>query len=90
MRITIDRAGRIVIPKRMRERYHMYPGTVLEIESADEGVFIKASGQESSLIHKQGVVVHHGSEMIDIDTGEFVNRVREKRDWDILAEKPGE
>jgi len=90
MRITIDRAGRIVIPKRMRERYHMYPGTVLEIESADEGVLIKASGEEASLIHKEGILVHHGSETVDIDTGEFVSRVREKRDWDVVAEKPGQ
>ncbi len=90
MRITIDKAGRVVIPKPMRERYHMYPGTELEIESAAEGVLIKAHGQEASLIHKQGVLVHHGSGTVDIDTAEYINKARDKRDWDIAAENSGE
>ncbi len=90
MRITIDKAGRIVIPKSIRERYRMYPGTVLELESETEGVLIKASEQDPALIHKQGVLVHHGSESVNIDTAEFVNRTRGSRDREIVAEKPEE
>lgn len=32
MSITIDRAGRIVVAKALRERFGLHPGTELEIE----------------------------------------------------------
>lgn len=38
MRVTIDKAGRVVIPSSMRERAGLAPGTVLEITLEDTGV----------------------------------------------------
>ena len=32
MRITIDRAGRVVVPKQFRDRFNLVAGTELEIE----------------------------------------------------------
>lgn len=35
MRVTIDAAGRIVVPKRLREELGFAPGTELELEERD-------------------------------------------------------
>jgi len=90
MRITIDKAGRIVIPKEIRERYHMHPGADLELESGSEGILLKTREKEPSLIHKQGILVHHGTDSLDINTADFVNKARERRNSDVVAEKPRE
>ncbi|MEN9840296.1 MAG: Antidote-toxin recognition MazE, bacterial antitoxin, partial [Verrucomicrobiota bacterium] len=31
MTITIDRAGRVVLPKSIRDRFHLTPGTEIEL-----------------------------------------------------------
>jgi AbrB family looped-hinge helix DNA binding protein len=90
MKITIDKLGRVVIPKHIRERYNMQPGTVLEIENESEGVRLKVIEKKPSLIHKQGILVHHGEETINIDTAAVINRERERRNSDIVAEQPKE
>lgn len=36
MRTTIDTAGRIVVPKRLREELGLSPGTELEVEARDD------------------------------------------------------
>jgi len=37
-RLTIDKAGRVVIPKPLREELHLEPGDSLEMESAGEQI----------------------------------------------------
>ncbi|MFW5747843.1 MAG: AbrB/MazE/SpoVT family DNA-binding domain-containing protein, partial [bacterium] len=88
MKITIDKAGRIVIPKRVRERYNMHPGVPLELENGPEGVILKVISQQPSLVKKEGILIHHGSDTVDFDMAEAVNRERRSRNGDIAAEKP--
>ena len=40
-RLTIDKAGRIVIPKPLREELHLEPGDDLELESAGEEITLR-------------------------------------------------
>lgn len=86
MKITIDKTGRIVIPKRIRERYNMHPSTPIELETGAEGVFLKVIAQQPSLIKKQGILIHHGSDTVSLDTADLVNRERQKRNSEITAE----
>ena len=60
MAVTIDSAGRIVVPKKMRDLYDFHPGTQLDIVAEKGGVFISAAGSRSSLVRKDGVLVYHG------------------------------
>lgn len=94
MKITIDKAGRVVIPKKIRERYHMQAGTELEIENEPDGISLKVPEQKPSLIRKGGILVHHGSETTGLDTADFINRERRHRNNDIAqhiaAENPEE
>jgi AbrB family looped-hinge helix DNA binding protein len=94
MKITIDRAGRVVIPKQIRERYHMQPGTEIEIETEADGISLKARDEKPSLLRKKGILVHHGSDTVTLDSAQFINREREYRNNEIsdsfTAEVPEE
>jgi AbrB family looped-hinge helix DNA binding protein len=41
MTITIDKAGRVVLPKRVRERYDLEAGDTLELEEGESGVLLR-------------------------------------------------
>jgi len=94
MKITIDKAGRVVIPKHVRDRYDMQPGTELEIEYEADGISLKAHDTKPSLIRKRGILVHHGSDTVTMDTANLLNRQREHRNYvvagDTAAENPKE
>lgn len=90
MQTTIDKAGRIIVPKALRERYNLREGTRIELEAAADGIHLKAAQEQPSLVRKSGVLVHHGSDTSDIDVADFVNREREKRARNMVAEDPAE
>ena len=88
MLITIDRAGRVVIPKEIRDRLNLQPGAVLEVEQEPGALRLHVVGQQPSLIHKEGILVHHGAATVDLDTAALVNRDRARRDASLIAERP--
>ncbi len=90
MKITIDKAGRIVIPKSIRERYHLQPGTELQIESEADGISLKICDTEPSIIRKKGIFVHHGSEIVTLDTADFINRQRDSRALELTRDSVAE
>lgn len=90
MNVTIDKLGRIVVPKHLRDRFHLVAGTALELEVEADGIRIRPVHQEPALLRKQGVLIHHGSETVELDMAELVNRNRANRDTDLVAERPGE
>ena len=77
MAVTIDSAGRIVVPKKMRDLYDFHPGRQLDIVAEKGGVFIRAAGSRSSLVRKDGVLVYHGGGGgAEIDIVEFIAEQR--------------
>lgn len=86
MNLTIDRAGRIVVPKALRERFGLHPGTELEIEAETDGLRLRACHSVPAFIEKEGVLVHHGpGEARQIDVAAFINLEREGRAASIAA-----
>jgi AbrB family looped-hinge helix DNA binding protein len=82
---TIDKAGRIVVPKALRERLGFEGGTEIEIEVTSDGLRIRALSPEPSFIRKEGVLVHHGSSPpLKLDIGDFANQVRHSRSIELL------
>ncbi len=80
MSITIDRAGRIVVPKPLRECFGLHPGTELEIEAEGDGLRLRARDSAPVFIEKDGVLVHHASgPALEIDMAAFINRERQGR-----------
>ena len=61
MRCKIDKVGRIVVPKPLRERLGFQPDTELEAVEQPEGVLLKRIRQRPSMLQTDGLWVHQGS-----------------------------
>ena len=79
MIVTIDNAGRLVVPKPLREQFNLVPGCELEIEAAPNGLTLRRAHSTPALVRKQGILVHHGSVRSALDVGEFVRAERNAR-----------
>lgn len=77
MKTTIDRFGRLVVPKELRERLGLRPGDEVEMEGHDQEIVLKPHVQELPLCLEKGVLVYCGKAAGDIEAG--VRRVREER-----------
>ncbi len=76
MTTTIDRAGRVVIPKRLRDALNLGPGVEVEIESEPGGLRLRVAGHAPSLVTKKGFLVHQGNGKTEINVADFINHQR--------------
>jgi AbrB family looped-hinge helix DNA binding protein len=80
-RLTIDKAGRIVIPKSLREELHLEPGDDLELETVGEGITLRPVRGTGPLTQKHGVwVFRTGQPMAASTTEEMLRQIHEDRD----------
>ena len=81
IRITIDKAGRVVIPKPLREELHLEAGDALEMESAGEQISLRPVRGTGPLTKEHGVwVIHTGQPLSASVTDEMLQRIRKERD----------
>jgi AbrB family looped-hinge helix DNA binding protein len=83
MHVKIDKAGRIVLPKPVRDRFRLRQGSDLEIEERPEGLLLKPVDQQPSMVQKNGVWVHLGKLPKGFDWDTLVDDVREERIKDL-------
>ena len=86
MVITIDSAGRLVVPKPLREQFNLTPGCELEIEATGDGITLRRADAEPTLIRKRGILVHHGTTKTSLDIGDFVRAERNARHSRIVRD----
>jgi AbrB family looped-hinge helix DNA binding protein len=80
-RLIIDRAGRVVIPKPLREELHLEAGDALEMETAGEQITLRPVRGTGPLSKEHGVWVFHSGQPLSASaTGETLQRIREERD----------
>ncbi len=80
MSITIDQAGRLVVPKALRERFGLSPGAEIEIEPLADGLRLRVRTSEPTFVEKDGLLVHHGGgHLSDLDSTAFINHQRQSR-----------
>jgi AbrB family looped-hinge helix DNA binding protein len=60
MRMKLDKRGRVVLPKLLRARYGLRPGTVLEITQAAQEFVLRPADSVPSLVEIDGILVHQG------------------------------
>ena len=78
MNVTLDKAGRVVLPKRLRQQLHLAPGDTLELESEGERVTLRPVRPQALLRKEYGVWVYQG-EPADLSIPDLIDREREKR-----------
>jgi AbrB family looped-hinge helix DNA binding protein len=79
MKLKIDKAGRIVVPKPLRERQGFRPNTELEALEQPEGVLLRRVEQRPALIKVDGLWVHQGAVEPGANWERVLEEVREER-----------
>jgi AbrB family looped-hinge helix DNA binding protein len=74
MTLRIDRAGRIVLPKLVRDRLALRAGTELEIHESAEGILLKPLARQPSLVSEGRFLVHRGTLSTGSDAARTVKR----------------
>lgn len=81
IRLSIDKAGRVVIPKPLRQELHLEPGDALEMESAGEEITLRPVRGTGPLTKEHGVWVFHAAQPLPASaTDEMLRQIREDRD----------
>ncbi len=78
MRATIDRVGRIVVPKAIRDRLQLRGGETLEVEERDGIIELRPIAAELSIVETPEGPVLHAPEGTPPLTDEIVRDVLEQ------------
>jgi AbrB family looped-hinge helix DNA binding protein len=84
MTLKIDKAGRIVVPKSVRERLGFRPDTELEAIEQPGGVLLKRAKQQPPMVKVDGLWVHQGSAERGANWERILEGVREERTDSVL------
>jgi AbrB family looped-hinge helix DNA binding protein len=80
-KVTIDQAGRVVLPKKLRDDLHLSPGDTLDLSVQGDAVTLRPRRGASPMLKKQGVwVFSTGRPMTSDETAEALHDIREQRD----------
>jgi AbrB family looped-hinge helix DNA binding protein len=79
--VTLDKAGRVVIPKPLRDELHLEAGDRMELESEGESVTLRPVRTASPLRKEHGVWVFRSDRKIaSAATDKVLRDLRDQRD----------
>jgi AbrB family looped-hinge helix DNA binding protein len=85
--ITIDKAGRVVIPKKVRDTLRLAAGDTLALEFDGEQVVLKPVQAGATMRKKRGIWVFGGGgeKLTQEDVNRVLEEIREERDRRALG-----
>ena len=87
-RVTIDKAGRVVIPKEIRDELHLEAGDSLQLERSGDAIRLRLVQKAASLQEEQGFWVYRtGRSLRDISILDWIEKGREERDRQIVGSR---
>ncbi len=79
--VTLDKAGRVVIPKTLRDALRLAPGDTLAVESDGDRVTLRPVRSASALRKEHGIWVFRGGRKLTAaETEAALESLRQKRD----------
>ena len=88
-KLTLDKAGRVVIPKSFRDELHLSSGDSLEIESQGDEFILRPVREEATMFKEDGMwVIKTGKPLTVEDVNATLESVREERHRQILGASP--
>jgi AbrB family looped-hinge helix DNA binding protein len=84
MKLQMDKSGRIVFPKPLRQRLGIASGMELEAVEQPGGVLLRPLKQRPSMIQVDGLWVHQGAAESGANWDRVLDEVREERTQDVL------
>ena len=88
MTLRIDKSGRIVVPKPLRERLGLKPDMELEAVEQPGGVLLRPVEQRPSMIKVDGLWVHQGVAQPGAAWDRVLEDIREERIQSVLKASP--
>ncbi len=77
MNVTIDSVGRVVLPKALRERLGLVPGSTVDISMYGDGLHLAPAGRTARIEEHEGVLVAVSETTVtDDDIFELIGSVR--------------
>jgi AbrB family looped-hinge helix DNA binding protein len=87
--LSIDKAGRLVLPKPVRQQLQLEAGESLELESFEDHVVLRPVRNNAAMYKKRGVWVFRAGTPLKASTvRETIGRVRKDREQSVLSSKP--
>jgi AbrB family looped-hinge helix DNA binding protein len=79
MKVALDKLGRIVLPKPLRERYGLRAGTDLEVTERAGEFVLRPTPDGPSLVNENGIWVHQGVPQRAIDILKEIEKDRDEQ-----------
>ena len=87
-KLQLDKAGRIVLPKPVRDGLQLAPGDTLELETSGEQITLRPLRGNAALHRKRGVWVYKaGDPLLEPTVRETLEQVRRERDLEVRGKK---
>lgn len=87
--LTVDKAGRVVLPKPVREELQLAPGDSLELQSTEDQIVLRPVRPAVGLRKKQGIWVLDTDEPISAAAVDRTMRaIRQERERSWLGGSP--
>ena len=87
--LTVDRAGRIVLPKPVRDELQLSAGASLELESSGDQIVLRPVRETARLRKKQGIWVLDVDEPLSVEVVDCTIRdIRREREESWLGQSP--
>ena len=86
--LTIDKAGRVVLPKPVRDALQISPGDSLELESSEDHIVLRPAPSKGRMYKKQGVWVFDSGSTAPLSAdvvNKTIRKVRAERDRHVLG-----
>jgi len=77
-KITLDQAGRVLIPKTLRKALRLAPGDTLQLESHGDEIKLRPLRPKALLTKELGIWVYQG-EPTDLSITDLIDQDRERR-----------
>jgi AbrB family looped-hinge helix DNA binding protein len=83
-RLKVDKSGRIVVPKPLRDHLGIQAEAELEITAQAGGIFVRVVGEEPALVKVDGLWVHRGAARPDAGWEGMIEEIRDERIASVL------
>jgi AbrB family looped-hinge helix DNA binding protein len=84
-KLTLDKGGRVVIPKSVRQSLRIEPGDRLAMESLGEQLILKPIRPAVGLKKEHGVWVFRSGQATDSSASDLVDKDRENRIRELMT-----
>jgi bifunctional DNA-binding transcriptional regulator/antitoxin component of YhaV-PrlF toxin-antitoxin module len=83
--VEIDKAGRLVVEKKMRDALHLVPGTRLTLRQEGASIVIRPDAVSRGLRWKNGVPVFEFGRPLPPGHDDWVERARDERSNELMG-----